>query len=109
MRTSRDVSGPKKRSGREPASRRPWPSSAVVDEAVAMLAATLDVEYCDVLELLPDGEALVLRAGVGWGEDLVRNATVGLDSQAGYALRSERPVLVEDLSAETRFDVLPLM
>src|SRR5215207_1422237 len=83
--------------------------SAVVDEAVAMLAATLDVEYCDVLELLPDGEALVLRAGVGWGEDLVRNATVGLDSQAGYALRSERPVLVEDLSAETRFDVLPLM
>jgi PAS domain S-box-containing protein len=83
--------------------------SAVVDEAVAMLAVTLDVEYCEVLELLPDGEALLLRAGVGWGEDLVRNATVGLDSQAGYALRSERPVLVEDLSAETRFGVPPLM
>ena len=58
-----------------------------------------------MLELLPDGEAMILRAGVGWKEGLVGSAIVdtGLDSQAGYTLRSNEPVIVKDLKAETRF------
>lgn len=77
----------------------------VLDEAVALVARTLDVEYCNVLELLPDGSALVLRSGVGWNEKLVGRATVstGADSQAGYTLLSGEPVIVEDLQIEKRF------
>jgi len=79
--------------------------STLLDEAVALVARTLEVEFCKVLELLPDGTALVLRAGVGWKEGCVGSARVGAgtDSQAGYTLLSNEPVIVEDLRTETRF------
>ncbi|MFQ5341915.1 MAG: PAS domain S-box protein, partial [Anaerolineae bacterium] len=85
--------------------------AALMDEAVERVAETLLVEYCKVLELLPDGEALLLRAGVGWQAGLVGQATVsaGLESQAGYTLVSHEPVIVEDLSTETRFSGPPLL
>jgi PAS domain S-box-containing protein len=77
----------------------------LMDDAVDRLAETLDVEYAKVLELLPGGEALLLRAGVGWRDGLVGEATVdaGLDSQAGFTLREKEPVVVADLRSETRF------
>jgi PAS domain S-box-containing protein len=83
----------------------------LLQDAVARLAATLDVEYAKVLELLPDGGRLLLRAGVGWHDGLVGSATVvaGLDSQAGFTLQAKEPVVVEDLAAETRFSGPPLL
>ncbi len=71
----------------------------------------MNVEYCKVLELLPGGENLLLLAGVGWREGLVRKATVGTepDSQAGYTLASGGPVVVEDLREEKRFSGPPLL
>jgi PAS domain S-box-containing protein len=81
-------------------------------EAVSLVARTLGVEYCKVLELLPDGDALILRAGVGWEEEhLVGQATVsaGKESQAGFTLCSDEPVVVEDLRTETRFSGSPLL
>ena len=78
---------------------------SVMDDAVALVAQTLQVQYTKIVELLPGGEELLMRAGVGWKEGVVGNATeeAGLDSQAGYTLHSEEPVVMEDLSAETRF------
>ncbi len=79
--------------------------SALMDEATKLVAQSLDVEYCKVLELVGDGNALLLRAGVGWKPGLVGRATVGTeaDSQAGYTLIASEPVIVEDLRTETRF------
>ena len=87
------------------------PVAQVQNEAVTRVARTLGVEYCKVLELLPDGSALLLRAGVGWKEGLVGQATVGAgrDSQAGFALLSKDPVIVEDLRAENRFSGTALL
>jgi PAS domain S-box-containing protein len=75
------------------------------DEAVAQVAHTLAVEYGKVLQLLPDGKALRLLAGVGWKAGLVGHALVdaGADTQAGYTLLTKEPVIVEDLRTETRF------
>ncbi|MCL5957772.1 MAG: PAS domain S-box protein [Chloroflexi bacterium] len=86
-------------------------TSTLMDKAVVLLAQRLQVEYAKVLELLPDGKALLLRAGVGWKEGYVRQATVGAgtDSQAGYTLLSDKPVIVEDLRTETRFSGPPLL
>jgi len=86
-------------------------SNKVLDEAVILVAQTLDVDYCKVLELLPDGKALLLRSGVGWKQGLVGHGTVGAgtDSQAGYTLLSDQPVVVEDLRTETRFSGPPLL
>ena len=83
----------------------------VLDQAVVLVAKTLHVEYCKVLELLPDGKALLLRSGVGWKEGLVGHATVGsgTDSQAGFTLLSDQPVMVEDLRTEKRFSGPPLL
>jgi two-component system cell cycle sensor histidine kinase/response regulator CckA len=75
-------------------------------EAVSLVARTLDVAYCEVLELLPDGDALILRAGVGWKEACpIGRVTVsaGKESQAGFTLFSNEPVVVKDLRTETRF------
>jgi signal transduction histidine kinase/ActR/RegA family two-component response regulator/PAS domain-containing protein len=79
--------------------------SALFDEAVSAVAQTLEVEYCKILELLPDGDGLLLRAGVGWQEGLAGQVIVeaGTDSQAGYTLLTSEPVIVEDLRTETRF------
>ena len=81
-------------------------------ETVSLVSRTLGVEYCKLLELLPDGEALVLRGGVGWKEEyVVGRATVsaGKESQAGFTLLSGEPVIVEDLRTETRFNGPPLL
>jgi PAS domain S-box-containing protein len=80
-------------------------------EAVKQIAQTIKVEYCKVLELLPEGNELLLRAGVGWKEGLVGLATVGAgtDSQAGYTLLSNKPVIVEDLRTDKRFSGPPLL
>ncbi|MBZ5600751.1 MAG: PAS domain S-box protein [Acidobacteriia bacterium] len=87
------------------------PSDKVRREAVELVAKTLDVEYCKVLELLPDGKSLLLRAGVGWKTGLVGQAIAssGTDSQAGFTLLSDQPVVVEDLRTEKRFSGPPLL
>jgi PAS domain S-box-containing protein len=85
--------------------------AVLMDEAVALVAQTLAVEYSKVLELLPDGEELLLRAGVGWQEGYVGHVKVKAKtaSQAGYTLLSTGPVIVEDLRTETRFSGPPLL
>lgn len=85
--------------------------AGLMDEIVARVAETLGVEYCKILELLPSGDAFLLRAGVGWRAGAVGSATVssGGGSQAGYTLRSGAPVIVEDLATETRFTGPPLL
>ena len=77
----------------------------LMHDASVAVAEMLDNDYCKVLELLPGGDEVFLRQGVGWREGLVGNATVPTDrdSQAGYTLLSEEPIIVEDLRTESRF------
>lgn len=81
------------------------PLEQLFDEAVQTIAETLDVPFCELLRALPNERALRLDAGAGWGEGLVGHARVGteLNSQAGYTLASDQPVVVEDLRSESRF------
>ncbi len=83
---------------------------SILDRAVHLVASTLEVEYCKVLQLLPNN-TLLLKAGVGWQAGLVGMATLGIEesSQAGYALGQSQPVIVDDLRTETRFSSLPLL
>jgi PAS domain S-box-containing protein len=78
---------------------------ALLERTVSVVAEVLEVDFAKVLELTPDGKELVLRAGVGWPEGVVGRAkvTAGASSQAGYALLTGVPVVVEDLERETRF------
>lgn len=78
---------------------------ALMDAMVERLAETLRLEYCKVLALRPGGTEFLLQSGVGWKEGLVGNAVIGagLDTQAGYTLARDAPVIVTDLQAETLF------
>jgi len=71
-----------------------------------LIATTLNVKFCTVLELLPGDPRFILRAGMGWKAGLVGNLTVpaGTNSQAGYTLLCGEPVVVEDLRSERRFN-----
>lgn len=77
----------------------------IFNEAVHVVRDTLDVEFVEILECLPGEDGLLLRAGVGWEEDLVgtTRVPVGHNSQAGFTLLSDGPVIVEDLEKEDRF------
>ena len=79
--------------------------TVLIDEVVRRVAETLAVDYCAVLDLLPDGRALRIRAAVGFPQELIGQATLSMqtDSHAGYTLRAAAPVVVEDLRTETRF------
>ncbi|MDF5733091.1 MAG: PAS domain-containing protein [Rhizonema sp. PD38] len=85
--------------------------TTLMHETVILIAQSLGVEYSKVLELLPDGNFLLLRAGVGWQENLVGKANVSaeMNSQAGYTLMSQEPVIVTDMRTERRFSGPPLL
>jgi PAS domain S-box-containing protein len=78
---------------------------AFLEHAVRTIAKVLRVELVKVLEATQDRRTLRLRAGVGWKEGLVGRATMSAEtgSQAGFALRSDEPVVVDDLRKEKRF------
>lgn len=85
--------------------------SLLLDDAALLVAQVLDVPFCKILTSRPDGEALLLQAGVGWQAGLVGEALVGIgrDSQAGYTLLSDEPVIVTDLARDPRFSGPPLL
>jgi len=85
--------------------------SVVMDDAVKLINKTLNMEFCKVLKILPDEETLLLIAGTGWKEGHVGHTILyaGGDSQAGYSLLSNNPVIMKDLGSETRFIPAPLL
>jgi two-component sensor histidine kinase len=77
----------------------------MLDQTARMTAEGLDAEYCKVMEYLPAENRLLVRAGIGWDEGVVGVASVGadLESPAGYALRTGKPVISNHLENEQRF------
>jgi signal transduction histidine kinase/HAMP domain-containing protein/ActR/RegA family two-component response regulator len=84
---------------------------ALFNQVVMLVTQTLEIEFCQILELLPDRHEMILRAGMGWKDNCVGRATVKADShwQEGYTLDTGEPVVVGDLRAETRFQPSPLL
>ncbi|MFA9459995.1 PAS domain S-box protein [Thiohalorhabdus methylotrophus] len=74
------------------------------EEAVQGLREVLDVDYAKVLKNQPVSGTARLVAGVGWDWTAEGMAvSTGLDSQAGYTLECDGPVIVTDLAEEARF------
>lgn len=78
-------------------------TSTLLKEVTSRIGRALSVEYCEVLELMPNGDEFLLRSGVGWRDDYVGCALVEAESQAGYVLIAGGPVRVDDVREETRF------
>ncbi len=85
-------------------------SLALLNQAVILVAQTLEVEYCAVFESVPGGQ-LLMRAGAGWKSGCVGSATVPVDdySQAGLTFRTGDAIVVADLWTERRFQASSLL
>ena len=83
----------------------------VLDACVERLSTELHCPLTKVLQFADEADELTLVAGVGWADGLVGHGRVGVDrdSQAGVTLTSDDPVIVEDLTTETRFSGPPLL
>src|SRR3954452_12326021 len=84
---------------------------AVLDHAVEATAETLGADFCELLELTPSRESLMLRAGAGWRGGAVGATHVpfGSEFHAGFAFGSLGQVVIEDFAAERRFRQGPLL
>jgi len=79
--------------------------SHVLDAAVNLVARTLDVEFCKILELQSDAGEFLLVAGTGWDKTRVGVTRFGSgpESHAGFTLLADQPVILDDLRVENRF------
>jgi two-component sensor histidine kinase len=77
----------------------------LLGETARLTAEGLEAEFCKVLEYLPGENSFLVRAGVGWGDDVVGKAKIGadLESPAGFALHTGKPVISNHLENEERF------
>jgi two-component sensor histidine kinase len=77
----------------------------ILAETARLTAEGMRTEFCKVLEHIPSEGRLLVRAGVGWNPGVVGVASVGTDlaSPAGFALRTGKPVISNQLENEERF------
>ena len=77
----------------------------LLTDTARLTAEGLNTEFCKVLEHVPSENRFLIRAGVGWGPGVVGVASVGADlnSPAGFALRTGKPVISNHLENEQRF------
>jgi two-component sensor histidine kinase len=83
----------------------------LLNDAVSTVALSLSVDFVKILELLPGGTELVLRAGFGWKSDLVGTVvtTTAPNSFGRFTLGSSIPVVIADFTTEIRFKVEPYL
>ncbi|MBU4139890.1 MAG: PAS domain-containing protein [Euryarchaeota archaeon] len=78
--------------------------NTLLDAACSLVANSFRIEYCKIMELLPDGKSLIFRAGMGYESDISSvKLFVGTDSMAGYTFMSKQLVILEDIGTEKRF------
>ncbi|HYG22877.1 MAG TPA: ATP-binding protein [Verrucomicrobiae bacterium] len=83
----------------------------LLTQAANLVSQTLEVPFCRILERLPNGNSMLLRAGTGWRKGIVGIALIDGDprSQAGFTLESGEPVVISDVRREFRFSNDPML
>jgi PAS domain S-box-containing protein len=77
----------------------------LLKDVVSTVALTLPVNFVKVLELLPGGNDLLLRAGFGWKTGSIGSIVMSKerDDYARHILDAAVPVITADFAKETRF------
>jgi two-component sensor histidine kinase len=83
----------------------------LLKDTARLTADGLKAEFCKVLEHIAAENCFLVRAGVGWKPGIVGVAKIGagLDSPAGFALRTGKPVISNHLAKEARFKTPSLL
>ncbi|MEM7346029.1 MAG: PAS domain S-box protein, partial [Chloroflexota bacterium] len=84
--------------------------SVLVNETVSLLTDILKVNYAGLFELDLTKDHLFLQFGSGWQKNIVGRLTmdVDVDTQIGYTILAQKPIIVEDALLEAKFKQIPL-
>ncbi len=79
--------------------------TAFMDDIVRTITNALNVDFCQISELLPDGKRLRVQSESGWKRGLVRKVVISaeIDSPSGYSLLSQKPLIIKNLLKDRRF------
>ena len=77
----------------------------ILTEACRLAGEVLGTDLAKVVQLQEDGTTMLVRAGVGWGPDVVGVATITAaeDTSEGHCLLTGEPMISPDIAKETRF------
>ena len=79
------------------------PLQQLFDRAVRAVQSMLSIDHVKICELLPDGQHLIVRAGIGWREGVVGQMILPIEgTQCGISIRAGTPVVVSDLPTDRR-------
>ena len=83
----------------------------ILMEACRLAGEALGTDLAKVVQLQDDGETMIVRAGVGWGPNVVGVATIKAaeDTSEGHCLRTGEPMISPDIAKETRFIYPPFL
>jgi two-component sensor histidine kinase/PAS domain-containing protein len=83
----------------------------ILNEACRLVGEALHTDLAKVVEVLPDRDTLLVRAGVGWRPGVVGLKTKPIDTKSseGFALHSGKPVISVDIDGEHRFTYAPFL
>jgi two-component sensor histidine kinase len=78
----------------------------ILNEACHLVGTALRTNLAKILELQEGRKTLLVRAGFGWGPDVVGKATiaVGPTSSAGHAISTGEPVVSDEIGQDDRFE-----
>lgn len=76
-----------------------------LDKAVVQIARAVEIHHVKVLRYRPETSDLLLVAGVGWKDGVVRSATFSVDlrSPPGRAFQTAEPVSIRDFAEQKDF------
>lgn len=83
--------------------------NTLVDDATKTIAANLEVEFSEVIELTPDNRSMVLAAAVGWEPELVGKQISEPDVLTKMVGSGASGTGLEDRDAEVLFRGLPAL
>ena len=83
----------------------------ILTEACRLAGEALGTDLAKVVMLQEDGQTMIVRAGVGWGPNVVGVATIKAaeDTSEGHCLRTGEPMISPDIAKETRFIYPPFL
>lgn len=78
----------------------------ILKEGCRLVSVALNTDLAKILELDEQSGTALVRAGVGWKEEVVGRTRIKLDerSSEAYALKTAKPLVTQDIHEETRFD-----
>lgn len=79
----------------------------ILQEACRLVGRGLKVDFAKVMELQPDGRALLVRAGVGWKPGVVGRLTIPVEpgSSETQAIDTGKPFVCQDVADEHHFTI----